>query len=117
MGAYSGSLYQALACSKEGNSNRIMTLGRARCPSRRSIADPAPASTFPPCFCTKAPAFGPYSCCQFVFFTSSCATIYAARGLSFCHAQQQVNPHASLITHGGGKSPRRERRQANLYHP
>src|SRR5918911_1102794 len=101
MGAYAGSLYQALACSREGNSNRIMTLGSARFPSRCSIADPAPASIFPPCFCTKAPAFGPYSFCQFVFFTLSCATIYAAMGLSSCHAQQHVNPHALLITHGG----------------
>src|SRR5919202_3511668 len=101
MGAYSGSLYQALACSREGNSNKIMTLGRARCPSRRSITDPAPASTFPPYFCTKAPAFGPYSFCQFVFFTLSCATIYAAMGLSSCHAQPHVHPHALLIPQGG----------------
>src|SRR5215217_4230239 len=58
-----------------------MTLGSCPLPSRRSRVDPAPASTFPPCFCTKAPAFGPYSFCQFVFFTSSCATIYAAMSL------------------------------------
>src|SRR5437763_8346564 len=101
MWAYSGSLYHALACSRDGNSNRNMTLGSCPLPSRRSRVDPAPASTFPPCFCTKAPAFGPYSFCQFVFFTSSCATIYAAMSLSSCHAQQHVNPHALLIPHGG----------------
>ena len=52
---------------------------------------PRPDNDFPAsCFWSMARACGPYSCCQFVFFTSSCATTYTAMTLSFSHVKQHA---------------------------
>ena len=62
--------------------------GQCTLPFKALHSGPSPGKNFPPYFCTKAPAFGPYSFCQFVFFTSSCATIYAAMCPSSCRVRK-----------------------------
>src|SRR5262249_27032228 len=58
-GAYSGSLYQALAWAIDGNSSTTIELGSAPCPSRRSAT---PRTRYrPPCLATSAAVLGPYS--------------------------------------------------------